>query len=249
MRAVPRYPSNVYYNVSRQGQQLDEYNWIYVAPEAGGGCVPIDGVTTCRTAPATWDEYVTLETRVMFRHLTGNDPRPHFFHQSNLADYNPALPDVHADQGGILYPVIDALVGRYEAAFDRAAAPLVQLTHTQIADALARQDAWARDRAGVSAWVQDGRVYVHNAGAAPVDGAAHGHDRRRAVRDAAIRLGDGAGRDDRRVRAGRSGGRGAAGGDRDGTRRGDAASRPWARGPARRRSRRRAAGSAAPRAA
>ena len=168
MRAVPRYPSNVYYNVSRQGQQLDEYNWIYVAPEAGGGCVPIDGVTTCRTAPATWDEYVTLETRVMFRHLTGNDPRPHFFHQSNLADYNPALPDVHADQGGILYPVMDALVGRYEAAFDRAAAPLVQLTHTQIADALTRQDAWARDRAGVSAWVQDGRVYVHNAGAAPV---------------------------------------------------------------------------------
>ena len=31
VQAVPRYPSNVYYNVSRQGQQLDEYNWIYVA--------------------------------------------------------------------------------------------------------------------------------------------------------------------------------------------------------------------------
>ena len=39
MQAVPRYPSNVYYNVSRQGQQLDEYNWIYVAPANGGGCV------------------------------------------------------------------------------------------------------------------------------------------------------------------------------------------------------------------
>ena len=31
--------------------------------------------------------------------------------------------------GGILYPVIDALLDRYEAAFDRASAPLVQLTH------------------------------------------------------------------------------------------------------------------------
>ena len=92
VRAVPRYPSNVYYNVSRQGQQLDEYNWIYVAPANGGGCVPITGVTTCRTTPASWAEYVTSETRVMFRHLTDNDPRPHFFHQSNLADYNPALP-------------------------------------------------------------------------------------------------------------------------------------------------------------
>ena len=86
-------PLNVYYNVSRQGQQLDEYNWIYVAPP-GGACVPITGVTTCRAAGATWAEYVASETQVMFRHLTGNDPRPHYFHQSNLADYNPALPDV-----------------------------------------------------------------------------------------------------------------------------------------------------------
>jgi hypothetical protein len=166
VRAVPRYPSNVYYNVSRQGQQLDEYNWIYVKPANGGGCVDVPDVTTCRTAPATWDEYVTLETRVMFRHLTGNDPRPHFFHQSNLADYNPALPGTHPDQGGILYPVIDALAGRYETAFST---PLVQLTSAQIADTLGRQSAWATARAGVSAWLQDGRVYVRNDGAAAVE--------------------------------------------------------------------------------
>src|SRR5207342_3203245 len=72
-RAVPRYPSNVYYNVSRQGQQLDEYNWIYLAPANGGGCVPVAGVTTCRTAPATWTDYVTSENNVMFRHVMGND--------------------------------------------------------------------------------------------------------------------------------------------------------------------------------
>ena len=30
---------------------------------------------------------------MMFRHVMGNDPRPHYFHQSNLADYNPALPE------------------------------------------------------------------------------------------------------------------------------------------------------------
>ena len=168
IRAVPRYPSNVYYNVSRQGQQLDEYNWIYVLPANGGGCVPIAGVTTCRTTPATWSEYVTSETRVMFRHLAGNDPRPHFFHQSNLADYNPALAETHPDQGGILYPVIGALVDRYEASFERANTPLLQLTTTEIAATLARQEAWAAARASVSAWVQDGRVYVRNAGAAPV---------------------------------------------------------------------------------
>ena len=169
-RAVPRYPSNVYYNASRQGQQLDEYNWIYVAPSAGGGCVPIAGVTTCRTTPATWAEYVTSETRVMFGHMAGNDPRPHYFHQSNLADFNPALPDTDPNQGGILYPVIDALVARYEAAFDRAVAPLAQPTMTEVADALARRQAWAAALAAgtVEGWVQDGRVYVRNGGATAV---------------------------------------------------------------------------------
>ena len=201
VRAVPRYPSNVYYNVSRQGQQLDEYNWIYVAPEAGGGCVPIAGVTTCRTVPATWAEYVTSETRVMFRHLTGNDPRPHYFHQSNLADYNPALPDTHPDQGGILYPVIDALVGRYETGFDRAAAPLLQLTQTQAGETLARQDAWARAAASVSGWLQDGRVYVRNSEPRGGRRAAHGHDGGRPLRRSAVGVGDGGARRDHRLRA------------------------------------------------
>jgi hypothetical protein len=172
VRAVPRYPSNVYYNVSHQAQQLDEYNWIYVAPANGGGCVPITGVTTCRTTLATWGDYVTSETRVMFRHLTGNDPRPHFFHQSNLADFNPALPETDPNQGGILYPVIGTLVDRYAAAYNGAlpaGEPLVQLTTAEIADVLARQDAWTAAKPSVSAWLQDGRVYVRNGGTAAVN--------------------------------------------------------------------------------
>jgi hypothetical protein len=170
-QAVPRYPSNVYYNVSRQGQQLDEYNWIYVAPANGGGCVPIAGVTTCRTAAATWAEYLGSENTIMFRHLMGNDPRPHFMHQSNLADYNPALPETDPNQGGILYPVVDGLLARYDATIDRAKAPLVQLTSAQVAATLAQQSAWAAHLAAgdVTAWVQDGRLHVKNASAQPVE--------------------------------------------------------------------------------
>ena len=170
-QAVPRYPSNVYYNVSRQGQQLDEYNWIYVAPANGGGCVAIPNVTTCRTTPATWAEYVASENTIMFRHLMGNDPRPHFMHQSNLADHNPALPETDPNQGGVLYPVVDGLLGRYDAAIDRAKAPLIQLTSAQVAATLDRQSAWAaRLAAGdVSAWLQDGRLHVKNAGTTPVE--------------------------------------------------------------------------------
>jgi hypothetical protein len=161
----------VYYNVSRQGQQLDEYNWIYVAPANGGGCVPIANVTTCRTAPATWADYLKSENTIMFRHLMGNDPRPHFMHQSNMADYNPALPDTDPLQGGILYPVVDGLLSRYDTAIDRAKAPLIQLTSAQIGATLAQQNAWAaRLAAGdVTAWLQDGKLHVKNASSAPVE--------------------------------------------------------------------------------
>jgi hypothetical protein len=170
-QAVPRYPSNVYYNVSKQGQQLDEYNWIYVLPANGGGCVPITGVTTCRTTPATWSDYVTSENTIMFRHLMGNDPRPHYMHQSNLADHNPGLPETDPNQGGVLYAVVGPLLARYDAAIERGSTPLVQLTSTQIAQTLARQDAWAaRVAAGkVTAWLQDGRLHVRNADSAAAE--------------------------------------------------------------------------------
>jgi hypothetical protein len=107
----------------------------------------------------------------MFRHLMGNDPRPHFMHQSNLADYNPALPETDPNQGGILYPVVDGLLGRYDAAIDRAKAPLVQLTSAQIAATLAQQSTWAAHVAAgdVTAWLQDGRLHVKNASGQPVD--------------------------------------------------------------------------------
>jgi hypothetical protein len=167
IRTVPRYPSNVYYNVSTQGGQLDEYNWIYTSPPVGG-CVPVPAVTTCRTAELTWAQYVASDIAIMFRHVTGNDPRPHYFHQSNLADYNPGLPETDPAQGGVLYPVIDALLARYEGAFERASAPLIQLTTSQIAAALAQQSTWAASRAGIAAWLRDGVVHVRNTTSAPI---------------------------------------------------------------------------------
>jgi hypothetical protein len=107
----------------------------------------------------------------MFRHLMGNDPRPHFMHQSNLADYNPALPETDPNQGGLLYPVIDGLLARYDAAIDRTNAPLLQPTSAQIAATLAQQSAWAANLAAgkVSAWLQDGVLHVKNLGGAAMD--------------------------------------------------------------------------------
>ena len=108
----------------------------------------------------------------MFRHVMGNDPRPHFIHQSNLADYNPALPETDPNQGGILYPVIDGLLARYDAAFDRASAPLVA-AHEH-ARSPRRSPSRPRGRrtwppARSSAWLQDGVLHVKNLDGAPMD--------------------------------------------------------------------------------
>ena len=159
-QAVPRYPNNVYYNVSTRTQQLDEYNWIYLPPPAG--ICQNSAVNTCRTSAATWAEYVASENTIMFRHVMANDPRPHFMHQSNL---------VGGADGGVLYGVIDPLLAKYGTAFDRVSTPLVQLTTSQIGQTLARQDAWAAAVAAgrVSAWLQDGQLHVKNAGTTPVD--------------------------------------------------------------------------------
>jgi hypothetical protein len=148
---VPRYPSNVYYNVATRAEELDEYNYIYLPPSLGGKCVA-SSTNTCRTAPATYAEYVASETDIMFRHLMANDARPHFAHQSNLVS------EV-AGEPGTLYDVVDPVIARYKQYFN---VPLLQLTESKIGAQLQRQSKWQSDLAAgrVSAYLQDGKVHV-----------------------------------------------------------------------------------------
>ena len=95
----------------------------------------------------TWQQYLDSETRIMFGHLMGNDPRPHYFHQTNIAEADLEGPATDMTVGGTLYAVIDTLLARYDAVFDRASAPLVQLSQRQVAEMLVRQEAWAAPRA------------------------------------------------------------------------------------------------------
>jgi hypothetical protein len=154
-RAVPRYPTNVYYNVATRTQLLDEYNYLYLPPELGGVCVNSE-VTTCRSRAATWEEFVELESALIFTHMMGNDPRPHYFHQTNLAQSR-------SREGAVLYPVIDATISLYERFFSTASAPIQQLSHSQIGDLLGRQSAWASANARtVIGYIERAEVVVTN---------------------------------------------------------------------------------------
>lgn len=117
---LPRYPTGVYYNVGTKAEQLDEYNYLnYEICGGGPGCLK---------APADWDTYVSNEATMILRHMLANDPRPHYVHQSNLA------------QDGTLYPVIDEVLRRYRSYLK---VPFAQLSYTDAGATLQQQAAWS----------------------------------------------------------------------------------------------------------
>ena len=126
-QTIPRHPANVYYNVGSFAEQLDEYNWIYF-----DNCVN-SPTHTCLSTQATYESYVDSEAHIMLRHLLTNDPRPHYFHQSNLAE------------DGTLYPVIDETLARYK---DYFATPLVQPLFRESSTTLSRQSTWNANQSG-----------------------------------------------------------------------------------------------------
>ncbi len=127
-RTVPRHPTNIYYNTATRDEQLDEYNYLYFE-----NCVNTT-VTTCLTAPVTWDQYVEREAGIILGHMLGNDVRPHYVHQGNIAE------------DGVLYDVLNKALGDYRR---YVKTPIVQPTLGDAGASLARQAAWAAVVAGV----------------------------------------------------------------------------------------------------
>ncbi|MFJ8076571.1 hypothetical protein ACIQ7Q_22135 [Streptomyces sp. NPDC096176] len=138
---VPRYPMNVFYNAGRTAEQIDEYNWIYTrAADGGSGICENSAVSTCLDEPldaATGyaEHVVPLEARIALGHVLAGDPRPHFIHQSNLAEDR------------IAYPVLDRVLDDYAALYADST-PLVNLRQRDIGAELRDRAAW---RAAVSA--------------------------------------------------------------------------------------------------
>ncbi|MFI6034550.1 hypothetical protein ACIBBD_10355 [Streptomyces sp. NPDC051315] len=148
---VPRHPMNVFYNAGRAAEQVDEYNWIYTSRAQGGSgiCEDNPATTTCLAAPLdTATGYtghiVPLETRIALGHVLANDPKPHFIHQSNLAEDR------------IAYPVLSGVLDGYAALFAEDT-PVVNLRMKDIGVELQRRAAWR-------AALRDGGVTAYRVG-------------------------------------------------------------------------------------
>ncbi|MFJ4683234.1 hypothetical protein [Streptomyces sp. NPDC088789] len=132
---VPRHPMNVYYNVGTEQEMTDEYNWIHIsAADGGSGVCETDPASTCLPEPlpvATGydDHIVPQEARIALSHMIANDPRPHYVHQSNLAEDR------------ILYPVLDKVLADYRALFADDT-PFENLSQSAIGTEFTRRAAW-----------------------------------------------------------------------------------------------------------
>jgi hypothetical protein len=172
-RAIPRYPTNIYYNVSTEAQEVDEYNQLYL-PSPGGKCTN-SSTNTCETKAANFAEVVASVDTNMFQHVMGNDPRPHYFHQPNLMGSPPAGPPttgtppatLPSKGDGLFYSVMNPLLEEYSQYFN---VPIEQLTMAQIGQLLAEQQAWSKASAGqVSGYIEGNQVTVQNSGTEAVN--------------------------------------------------------------------------------
>jgi hypothetical protein len=143
--AVPRHPTALPYDSASGAQALDRHRH-----------------TTAAGAHGSWQELMLSEATRMFATLTRNDPRPHYFHQSNLARTG--------EDGGIFYAFIDTVVGLYTSLF-APSAPLVQPTLGEVGELFARRDAWrtALESGSVDAHFDGSRVIIVCRTSAPLE--------------------------------------------------------------------------------
>jgi hypothetical protein len=161
--AIPRYPTNIYYNVSTNAQEVDEYQTLYDDPT----CVPVAGVTTCNAAGTafTIGQIVASADQNMFQHMMGNDPRPHYFHQTNLMSSQTS--GVTGDGDGLFYETMNPLLAQYSSYF-AANAPIEQPTMPQMGTLLNEQSGWLAQQHAVSGSIRGNVVTVANQTGAPL---------------------------------------------------------------------------------
>jgi len=148
--AVPRYPTALPYDAATEAQALDRHR--HDAPDS---------------AADSWQEVLLAEVTRMFGVLMGNDPRPHYFHQSNLARVK--------DSGGIFYGLIDSLLDLYRTLF-APSAPVIQPTFSEIGELLARHTAWRAALASdsVDGYIEGSQVTIVNRTSASLDAPLSG---------------------------------------------------------------------------
>ncbi len=122
MMILPRYPANLFYNVTTPENWVDEYNYVFHDRYIENGqdpCVIPGAICYSRT----YSEILQAEAKTAFSHLLGYRPWPHFFHVSNLHEYSPGR--------FLMFDWLESMVSHYE---QWMTLPIVDLPYYQIGE-------------------------------------------------------------------------------------------------------------------
>lgn len=138
--AIPRYPTALAHDVATAEQLLDRLRSTGHAPDE------------------SWPQLVSREARRILIKLVGNDPRPHFFHQSNL------LANGAGESGSsssLVCELLDRVLGLYQSLI-LPSMPFVQPRLAEIGRCLLRLEAWREATAAgqIVAYVESGGVRI-----------------------------------------------------------------------------------------
>ncbi|SEK42501.1 hypothetical protein [Nitrosovibrio tenuis] len=84
---LPRWPTNIFYNVWNPTQLVDEYNYIFHDRFVNAGQDPCQ-IPGAVCSPRDYAGILLAEADAAVRHMLTFNKWPHFFHQTNLAQYD-----------------------------------------------------------------------------------------------------------------------------------------------------------------
>jgi hypothetical protein len=120
---LPRWPTNIFYNVTHPLQLKDEYNYLYYERFVKAGQNPCE-IPGAICSPRDYTEILAAEADVALRHMLTFNKWPHFFHQANLARYD--------ESGNTLqFDWLNAVFAEYERVFNL---PVENYPYYQIGD-------------------------------------------------------------------------------------------------------------------
>jgi hypothetical protein len=106
---LPRWPTNLFFNVINPEQLVDEYNYIFYQRflDAGENPCFIPGAIC---TPRDYPTILAAEADNALRHMLTFKKWPHFFHQTNLAKYD-------ADGNTLQFDWLNSVYAEYEKLF------------------------------------------------------------------------------------------------------------------------------------
>lgn len=157
--AVPRHPTNLFWNLETREQWVDEYNWLFCL------CSPSDSRWKFWPTNQTYDEIIDHESDNLLGYLLSWDIDPWMFHQLNTIRYDDAGHTLIGD-------LLEATFAKYNRVYDL---PVLNKTQEQVGDMMRQRMTY--DDSGAEATVvpcESITITVQKAAVVPVTGVTAG---------------------------------------------------------------------------